>query len=628
MLPERMRLSVIRRTRGQFNTIKSLFRRADLGEVIIATDAGREGELVARWIMRLGGWKGPYRRLWISSQTDSAIREGFAKLKPGKTQENLFRAAECRAEADWIVGLNVSRGLSCKYDARLSAGRVQTPVLNLIALREKEIEGFVPVPFWTVQADFGSFTGTWQNEKGNQRITNEQLADEISARIRDGAGHIVSVKRRKKSSPPPAAYDLTSLQRDANNLLGFSARKTLQVLQNLYERHKYLTYPRTDSRHVTQDVAETLPERFKALIETPFGATAKAYLKTPPVPGKRFIDGKKVSDHHAIIPTEESVDLKRMNGDERSLWTMVVRRFLAVLASPYIYESLEVKVEVNGEVFAARGTDIIDHGFRRIESYTGDDDIEISGERQLGVCKEGQKVSVKKTLKKGGFTKPPARYTEGTLLGAMENPGRFIEDSDLKASIAKGGLGTPATRAEIIEKLLSSYYIERRGKELHPTTRGIELLELVPEQLKSPALTAQWEQRLSKIERGEEKSGHFSKNIRESTKLLIGQIKASAAEYKPKNTTGKSCPLCGKPLMAIRSKGEELLVCHSLSCGYEEETAPRGAPRGAQRDKPGRPSKRERDTARRYMHKFKAGGETTSFADLIRAADERKKNDS
>ncbi len=619
MLPERMKLSVIGKSRGQFNTIKALFRRADIDELIIATDAGREGELVARWIMLLGGWKGAYKRLWISSQTDSAIREGFGKLKPGVSYENLFRAAECRAEADWIVGLNVSRGLSCKFDARLSAGRVQTPVLNLISLREEEIERFVPAPFWTVSADFGKFAAVWHNENGTNRLTSERAADEIAARINNMTGRVKSVTRKRKSTPPPLAYDLTALQRDANSQLGFSAKKTLQVLQDLYERHKYLTYPRTDSRHVTEDIVLTLPQRLKALFDTPFGGTAKAYIQSPPNPGKRFVDGSKVTDHHALIPTEEPVDLKRLDSDERSLWTLVVRRFLAVLSPPHVYESIEVQVVVGRDRFTARGARSIDPGFKRIETLSEDEEEETPGELNLSACVEGAEVHVEKVVKKQGFTQPPGRYTEGTLLTAMESPGKFIEDGELKASIARGGLGTPATRAEIIEKLISSYYIERKGKELHPTARGIELLALVPEPLKSPILTAEWEQRLSKIALGEEKPGPFSQGIRKNTATLIEQIKASNAKYNPKNTTGKSCPLCGKPLMAIQSKRGETLICHSLSCGYEEE-------RNSREEPGGRPTKHERDTARRYMRQYEVGGETSTLADLLRASEERKKS--
>ena len=621
MLPKPMKHKVIGRTSGQFRTIKGLLNRKDIDQVIIATDAGREGELVARWIMRLGGWKGEYRRLWISSQTDAAIKEGFAGLRPGRSYDSLFHAAECRAEADWIVGLNVSRALSCKFDARLSAGRVQTPTLAMIVRREHEIESFVPEPFWTVRADFGSFEGGWRSNKGTDRIRDERFAGEIVDKVHGKEGKITTVERKKKSDPPPLAYDLTALQRDANVQLGFSARKTLQVLQGLYERHKYVTYPRTDSRYITEDIVATLPARLKALRNTPFGGTVEPLLTKPPNPGKRFVDGSKVSDHHAIIPTEERVDVNRLDSDEKSLWSMIVRRFLAVLSPPYRYESTKVTVEVEGEIFVANGITVIDPGWRRIESHREENDEEdaTSTIQNLSSCKEGDSVSVVNACKKQGFTKPPPRYTEATLLGAMESPGRFIEDKELKVSIARGGLGTPATRAEIIEKLISSYYIERNGKELRPTIRGIELLDLVPEPLKSPILTAEWEQRLVRIEKGQEEPQAFSNDIRNNTVKLIGEIKASTAEYKPKNTSGRSCPMCGKPLMAVTSKRGETLVCQALSCGYEEEKG-RGDAAG------GKPTKRERDTARRYMGKYGArGGETSSIADLIRAAEERKK---
>ncbi|MBT3274375.1 MAG: DNA topoisomerase III [Spirochaetales bacterium] len=624
MLPGQMKYKVIRRSSQQFRAIKELLHRKDINQVIIATDAGREGELVARLIMRLGGWKGEYKRLWISSQTDSAIKAGFAGLKPGKAYDNLFHAAECRAEADWIVGLNISRALSCKFDARLSAGRVQTPTLAMIVTREKEIKGFVPVPYWTVSADLGMFTGLWQSPNGNSRISNDKAAGDIAAKVSGKSGVIISVDRKKKSEPPPLAFDLTALQREANVQLGFSARKTLQVLQGLYERHKYATYPRTDSRHITEDMEPTLPARLQAITNTPFGGTVSQIRKKPIKPGKRFIDGSKVSDHHAIIPTEEPVDLSRLDADERSLWTMIARRFLAVLSPPYLYETTKLIVEINGERFAAHGSSVTDPGWRRVESYRADSGGEEIHEQTLGKREKGETVIAEKVKAKQSFSKPPARYTEATLLGAMENPGKFIKSKELKESISRGGLGTPATRAEIIEKLISSGYIEREGKSLQPTPRGTELLELIPGPLRSPVLTAEWEQRLVQIEKGRESAGKFSQDIRKNAVDLVAEVKNSSAEYKPKNTTGKSCPLCGKPLMTLRSgkgrNGGEKLVCHSLACGYEEEPVRDSGGRGS------RPSHQERSTARRYMGEYGAkGSETSTFADLLKASQKNKR---
>ena len=340
MLPERMRHSVIRRTAHQFNTIKGLLHRQDVGGLVIATDAGREGELVARWILRLAGWQGETQRLWISSQTDAAIREGFRTLKPAAAYDNLFRAAECRSEADWVIGLNVTRALSCRHDTRLSAGRVQTPTLALVANREKQIAGFRPESFWTVHADFGPFRGTWQGPGGATRLREQEQARAIVDKVRGAAAVIVEVTEQEKSDPPPPGFDLTLLQKEASALLGFGAAKTLSVLQGLYERHKIATYPRTDSRHITTDIVPTLKDRLRALSGTRFRAQAEALAVRDLQPGKRFVDDAKVRDHHAIIPTEEPVRPDRLDGDERALWELIARRFLAVLSPPCRYTAL------------------------------------------------------------------------------------------------------------------------------------------------------------------------------------------------------------------------------------------------------------------------------------------------
>jgi DNA topoisomerase-3 len=305
MLPERMKHRVIPRTAHQFRTIQSLFRRKDVNNLIIATDAGREGELVARWIMRLGGWKGPYQRLWISSQTESAIREGFRTVKDGRGYDNLFHAAECRSEADWIIGLNISRALSCKYDARLSAGRVQTPTLALIVAREEEINSFKPESYWQVYADFGSFTGVWRSSGAVTRIKDEKRAREIAARVQGKEGRIVRVEAKDKREPPPLAYDLTALQREANSRLGFSAQKTLSTLQGLYERHKLVTYPRTDSRYISKDIVPTLTDRLRGVLASRYRPVVQRLLGSEIKTGGRFVNDAKVSDHHALLPTEQ-----------------------------------------------------------------------------------------------------------------------------------------------------------------------------------------------------------------------------------------------------------------------------------------------------------------------------------
>jgi DNA topoisomerase-3 len=622
MLPERMKHRVISQTSHQFRTIQSLFRRKDVNNLVIATDAGREGELVARWIIRLGGWKGPYQRLWISSQTETAIREGFRTLRPGKDYDNLFRAAECRSEADWIIGLNISRALSCKFDARLSAGRVQTPTLALIVGREGEINNFTPESYWQVYGDFGSYIGLWRSSGGVSRLKEEKRAREIAAKVRGAEGRITKLEAKDKSEPPPLAYDLTSLQREANTRLGFSARKTLSTLQGLYERHKLVTYPRTDSRYISRDIVPTLGDRLQGVLNSRYRATVQQLLAGEIKPGSRFVNDAKVTDHHALLPTEQRADPQRLEPDERSLWEMIVARFLAVLSPPYRYKSITLITEVEGEQFLSRGVQVIDPGWKAIEQSTTDrkeEDENEAPQQDLSSHRQGERVQVVDAEAKQGFTKPPPRYTEATLLDAMEHAGRFIEDKELRASIAQGGIGTPATRAEIIEKLLSHYYIERRGRTLYPTPRGLELLELVPGDLRSPELTARWEQRLSRIAQGEERAAVFNRDIRKNATELVEMVKTSTATYQPRNLSNELCPVCGKMMMPVLDKkGRKMLVCQSLSCGYEQTE-------GQGDSLSRRPSKKQKAMNRRLIQQFSdKSKETATFADLIKAAQERK----
>lgn len=621
MLPEPMKHRVIRQTSDQFRTIQSLFRRKDVNNLIIATDAGREGELVARLIMRLGGWKGPYQRLWISSQTEVAIREGFRTLKPGKDLDNLFRAAECRSEADWIIGLNISRALSCKFDARLSAGRVQTPTLALIVGREKEINNFTPESYWQVHADFGSYAGLWRSSGGVTRIKEEKRAREIAEKVQGSEGRIVKVETKDKTEPPPLAYDLTALQREANSRLGFSAQKTLSTLQGLYERHKLVTYPRTDSRYITRDIVPTLKDRLQAVLSSRYRKPVQQLLAGEIKPGSRFVNDAKVTDHHALLPTEQRAEPQRLESDERALWEMIVARFLAVLFPPYRFKSITLITEAKGEQFLSRGIQVVDPGWKAIEESVSDKEEEEdeTPQQELSSHRQGEVVRVAGTEVKQGFTKPPPRYTEATLLDAMEHAGRFIEDKELRASIAQGGIGTPATRAEIIEKLLSHYYIERRGRTLFPTPRGMELLELVPGDLRSPELTARWERRLSRITEGKEKPADFNRDIRRNATELVEMVKTSTASFKPRNLSNSPCPVCGKMMMPVLDKkGRKMLVCQSLSCGYEQSES-----QGDSLSR--RPSKKQKVMNRRLIQQFSdKSKETATFADLIRAAQERQ----
>lgn len=572
MLPEKMKLKVIKQTSHQYQVVRGLMQRNDIKDLIIATDAGREGELVARWIMDMARWKKPFKRLWISSQTDNAVREGFARLQPGSAYNNLYDAAVCRAEADWLIGLNVTRTLTCKFNAQLNAGRVQTPTLAMIVNREKEIQNFRPVDYWTIRADFSDYYGDWRGSNGG-RIYEQAKAEEMLARIKGQEGTIKEVKTEAKKEQPPLAYDLTELQRDANRRYGWSAQKTLAVLQDLYERHKLVTYPRTDSRYITSDIVPTLPVRLKAMAAGPYQAMAKSLLQKPLQPGKRLVNDSKVSDHHAIIPTEQPLNLRVLDEDEKRLYDLVARRFLAVLYPPFCYDQTTIVTLVKGETFYSRGKVITDQGWRAVQMSPADkeeDDEEKVPEQTLGRHQQGEKVPVKSCKSNKQKTKPPARYTEATLLSAMENCGQLVEDKELRESIKGSGLGTPATRAEIIEKLIRTSYIERQGKQLIPTSKGMQLLDLVPSELRSPELTAQWEQRLADIARGKAKKSDFMSDIRKDTSQLVYSIRVDTTVYKPDNISKSKCPQCGRYMLIVSGKRGRMLACPERSCGYRQ----------------------------------------------------------
>ena len=572
MLPEKMKLKVIKQTSHQYQVVRGLMQRSDIKDLIIATDSGREGELVARWIMDMARWKKPFKRLWISSQTDNAVREGFARLQSGSAYNNLYDAAVCRAEADWLIGLNVTRTLTCKFNAQLNAGRVQTPTLAMIVNREKEIQNFRPVDYWTIRADFSDYYGDWRGSNGG-RIYEQAKAEEILARIKGQEGTIKEVKTEAKKELPPLAYDLTELQRDANRRYGWSAQKTLAVLQDLYERYKLVTYPRTDSRYITSDIVPTLPIRLKAMAAGPYQTMAKALLQKPLQPGKRLVNDSKVSDHHAIIPTEQPLNLKVLDEDEKRLYDLVARRFLAVLYPPFCYDQTTIITVVKGENFYSRGKVVTDQGWRAVQMSTADkeeNDEEKVPEQTLGRHQKGEKVAAKSCKSNKQKTKPPARYNEATLLGAMENCGKLVEDEELRESIKGSGLGTPATRAEIIEKLIRTSYIERQGKQLIPTSKGMQLLDLVPPALRSPELTAQWEQRLADIAQGKAKKTDFMSDIRKDTSQLVQNIRIDSTAYKPDNVSKSKCPQCGRYMLIVSGKRGRMLACPERSCGYRQ----------------------------------------------------------
>ena len=586
MMPEPFKLEVIGQTAKQFKVVRNQIHRKDVGEIVIATDAGREGELVARLILKKAGTDKPLKRLWISSVTDKAIREGFAHLRDGREYEPLYDAAMCRAEADWLVGINATRALTCKYNAQLSCGRVQTPTLAIIAKREKEIREFVPKPYYGLTA-YGTpaVTLTWRDEKsGSYRSFDKNRIASLEKALRGKDGVVTEVKRTAKRTAAPLLYDLTELQREANRRFHYSAKETLNIMQRLYENHKVLTYPRTDSRYLSSDIVPTLKERLRACGTGPYRKLAGRLLNQTFTAKASFVNDAKVSDHHAIIPTEQFVSLEHMTIDERRIYDLVVRRFLAVLYPPFEYEQVSLTVDIGGEMFAAGGKTVKSSGWKEVYEADGDDweDEETGRDLEAGKAVREQKLP---SIAKGdhftglhfaiteGKTKPPAPFTEATLLSAMENPAAYMESGDkamAKTLGETGGLGTVATRADIIEKLFKSFLLEKRGEDIFLTSKAKQLLELVPEDLRKPELTADWEMRLSKIAKGNLKRSAFMKDIRGYTVDLIGQIKQGEGTFRHDNLTNKRCPQCGKRLLAVKGKNSEMLVCQDRECGYRE----------------------------------------------------------
>lgn len=575
MIPKKMELVIIKKTAKQYGIVRGLMKRADVRELVIATDAGREGELVARWIIAKVGFKKPIKRLWISSQTDRAIKEGFKNLKLGKNYFPLYISAQCRAEADWLVGLNITRALTCKYNAQLSAGRVQTPTLAMIVDRENQIKSFIPKDFWTIEAKTNGLTLRWQDRKSGQKRINElEKAKEIVAKVNEQKGKVIEVKKEKKRDLPPLAYDLTELQRDANRAFGYSAKQTLSIMQRLYENHKVLTYPRTDSRYITEDIVPTLLERLKSVAVGSYSTWVHALIKNKLNLTKRFVDNNKVSDHHAIIPTEQYVNLSNFSPEERKIYDLVIKRFLAILSKPFIYEETMIKIEVKGELFSTKGRIVKDQGWKAIYAEQYDliakNDDEKTADH-LPEVNQGDVLPLHLTRAINGKTKPPTRYTEATLLSAMEHPEKFIENKALRQTIATtSGLGTPATRADIIEKLFNSFYMEKNGKEIVPTQKGIQLVELVPEDLRSPALTAKWEQQLALISKKQADAKIFINNMQDYVKKMIATIMTSSTSYRHDNLTRVRCPDCGKFLLEVKGKKGKMHVCQDRECGYRK----------------------------------------------------------
>ena len=539
----------LKKSAKQFNTVKAQLNRNDVNEVVIATDAGREGELVARWIIEKAHIKKPIKRLWISSSTDKAIKEGFTKLKDAKEYNNLYYSAIARAEADWIVGINATRALTTKYNASLSCGRVQTPTLAMILKREDEIRNFKPKDYYTLDIlteKGGNYLKLSWHDKNNSTSTfNKEKIENIKKKVLNKDLKIVDVKKSNKKKYAPSLYDLTELQRDANKMFGYSAKETLSIMQKLYEHHKVLTYPRTDSRYLTDDIVDTLKDRIKAVNTSEYSKVCMKLLKTKIKPNKSFVDNSKVTDHHAIIPTEERVFLGDLSDKERKIYDLVVKRFLSVLCPPFEYEQTTIKGSCEGETFTAKGNKIIKLGWR--ENYTVDDNETYDGIIDINVDEVLKVESVKIENKK---TNPPSYLNEATLLTEME----------------KHNLGTVATRADIIEKLFNSFFVEMKNKEIHITSKGRQLLDLAPKDLKSPELTAKWEKTLNDISKGKSKKNEFLNEMKNYSKTIVKEIKNSENKFKHDNLTRNKCPECGKFMLEVNGKRGKMLVCEDREC--------------------------------------------------------------
>ena len=551
ILPKYLKTVVIKKTSKQFNTVKSQINRDDVCEIVIATDAGREGELVARWIIDKIKTNKPLKRLWISSVTDKAIKDGFNKLKDAKEYDNLYYSAIARSEADWIVGINATRALTTKYNAQLSCGRVQTPTLGMILKREGEIQNFKAKDYYGIEIISAKGNNNlkfrWQDSKNKSESTfNEEKIDFILNKVKDKELKIVDISENRKKKYSPQLYDLTELQRDANRIFGYSAKETLSIMQKLYEHHKVLTYPRTDSRYLTSDIVDTLKDRIKAVNVSDYTRTCTKLLKTKIIANKSFVDDSKVSDHHAIIPTEERVFLGDLSEKERRIYDLVVKRFLSVLCNPYEYVQTTAIGEIEGELFYLKGNKIINLGWK--ENYKDlDDEDEYES---LPTLKNDDILNIIKVKKINGKTSPPSYLNEGTLLTAME----------------KNNLGTVATRADIIEKLFNTFLIEKKGKDIHITSKGKQLLDLAPRDLKTPELTATWENKLIDISKGKLNKDTFIREIKDYSKEIVKEIKNSESKFKHDNLTKNKCPECGKYMLEVNGKKGKMLVCEDREC--------------------------------------------------------------
>ncbi|NCC16234.1 MAG: DNA topoisomerase III [Clostridia bacterium] len=559
ILPEKMELKAIKNTRSQLKILHKWMNDKEISSIICATDSGREGELIFRYIYEITKCKKPFQRLWISSMTEQAIKEGFAHLKDGEDYDLLYHSAKCRSEADWLVGMNATRAYTLRYNVLLSIGRVQTPTLALIVEKQKEIDAFLSKDYFEVQADFGGFQGLWIDDEEQTKIEDESAAKDISMKTEGQNSLVTKVEKEDKRIPAPLLYDLTELQRECNKKFGYSAKKTLDIAQGLYEKRKMITYPRTDSRYLSEDMKGKVQNTMKRLAETkPFEEFAKPLLSGEKlVFTKRIIDNTKVTDHHAIIPTDIPLRLDSLAEDEKNVFLLVAARFISVFYPHFRYEVTKAYFTCQKERFLSKGTVLLDEGWQSVEKKlipTKTKKEKPGEEQKLPPLAEGETHTIMeaKVLKKK--TTAPKPYTESSLLSAMENAGRFVEDETLKEQMKDSGLGTPATRAAIIERLLAVGYITRKGKNLIPTEKGTQLIRVVPEEIRSPQTTGKWEKGLSSIAKGKMEEQRFMESIKRYVAFLVEDAAGRKTdvvfpdeEQKGTRKVGKvlgKCPVC------------------------------------------------------------------------------------
>ncbi len=541
MLPDRIPLKVIPATKKQFNTIKKLMNSAKIASVICATDSAREGELIFRYIYQMAGCTKPVERLWISSMTDAAIKQGFANLKPASEYDALYESAKCRSEADWLVGMNASRAFSLRYDAHLSVGRVQTPTLSLIVRRDREIRQFVPEEYWEVRANFGDYQGLWINpappkaqpgdkKPSETRIFDKKIAEQVRDSVKGQPARVSESSVDRKHYQPPQLFDLTSLQREANRKLSFSADRTLKIAQSLYETHKLITYPRTDSRYLPDDMQPKV-KKVLANLPEPYAAFVRDDRMNRDTYSRRYYDNGKISDHHAIVPTEKRANLSSLKPDEQKLYDMIVRRLIAMHYPDYVFDSARVITSVGEHRFKSTGVMPVCEGWRAVyQDDSGDSKDPPLPTLQVGDARKVEHVNIKSAK-----TKAPAAHTDASILKLMENAGQDIEDETLREKMKSSGLGTPATRAAIIERLIQVGYARRSGKSIVSTEKGQNLIDVVPDQIASAVTTGKWEKALSEMAACQDetlriaKSARFMSGIRRFSEFLVTSAKEAPA---------------------------------------------------------------------------------------------------